>query len=307
MIAELTDAGTVATIEAALSRHLHRRWRVESVTDLAERSSHPAVVFAGPTLSVFAKLAHSSEQLADELAGLELLATAAGVRVPAPIGPGWLELPGGAAVLLAEALPERAPVQRCRADWESIGRTLARIHLVGADHFGLDRDGWFGPLRQDNRCVRSNTWADFYAERRLVPWLATATAAGNLPADILPRLQLLIERLPDLIGPEPTPCLLHGDAQHHNFVSTPSGAVVIDPSPYFGHPELDLALLDYFVPVPPETFAAYTEIRPIPDGFTERIELWRVFAYLAILTADGASSWGRSFIDRLSGALARYT
>ena len=62
----------------------------------------------------------------------------------------------------------------------------------------------------------------------------------------------IAERLPDLCGPEPRPALLHGDAQQHNFISTPAGAVVIDACPYFGHPEADLAQLGFFQPVPAE-------------------------------------------------------
>jgi fructosamine-3-kinase len=100
--------------------------------------------------------------------------------------------------------------------------------------------------------------------------------------------------------------LLHGDAQHHNFVSTPVGAVVIDPSPYFGHPEVDLALLDYFTPVPDVTFAAYREIQPIAPDFAVRRELWRIPAYLAILIVDADSDFGRTFTARLAAALDRY-
>ena len=62
-------------------------------------------------------------------------------------------------------------------------------------------------------------------------------------------------RLPALTGPEPRPSLLHGDAQPNNFVSTPAGASSSTGLPYFGHPEADLALVDYFQPVPDEVFA----------------------------------------------------
>lgn len=115
-----------------------------------------------------------------------------------------------------------------------------------------------------------------------------------------------MQRLPELAGPDPGPHLLHGDAQHHNFLSTDVGAVVIDASPYFGHPEIDLALLDYFTTVPPESWSAYNEIRPIDPGFEQRRELWRVFAYLGILTVDSDTAFGRSFRPRLQAALDRY-
>lgn len=45
---------------------------------------------------------------------------------------------------------------------------------------------------------------------------------------------------------------------------------MIDVTPYFGHPEVDLALVDYFSPVDPELFRAYAEIAPIDVGFAGR-------------------------------------
>jgi fructosamine-3-kinase len=302
----LAEPSTVADVEAAVSRHRHRRWRVESLTDVGDRSSHPAVVYHGSDLSVFAKLAEAPEQLVDELAGLALLGDTADVLVPTPIGQGWLLRPDGSAMLLTEGLSERVPDRRTPADWEAIGHTLARIHLVRGDKFGLGRDGWFGPLRQPNQPVPTNTWSEFYAARRILPWLATSRDSNRLPAEVATRVERLVGRLPELVGPEPEPRLLHGDAQHHNFISTAAGAVVIDASPYYGHPEVDLALLDYFAPVPPETWTAYAEIAPISDSFAERRELWRIFAYLAVLTVDGQSSWGRQFLGRLVAALDSY-
>lgn len=82
--------------------------------------------------------------------------------------------------------------------------------------------------------------------------------------------------------------------------------MVIDVAPYFGHPELDLALVDYFDPVPNIVFEAYEEIIPIEPGFAERRELWRVFAYLAVVTVDGDKPFGRRILSRLVDAVRTY-
>jgi fructosamine-3-kinase len=310
----LTAPAARSAIEAAVSGHLGRGWHVDHTTDLAERASHPAMILRGDGLAVFAKLMSgpgARTQVSAELADLNLIGTLAGVAVPRMVGLGSVDLgsvdlPDGSSVLLFEALDERAPDERTQADWESIGRTLARIHSVHGDRFGLDHNGFFGPLTQDNSPTLGGTWGDFYRERRLLPTLATAVAAGSLDPDIAIRVERLADRLAAFAGPEPRPSLLHGDAQHHNFVSTPAGAVVIDPSPYFGHPELDLALLGYFTPVPNATFAAYAEVQPIAADFEERRELWRIFAYLAVLSVDPGGDFGRSFIPKLTAALDRY-
>lgn len=256
--------------------------------------------------AVFAKLAAPDEaesQVDSELAGLRLIGDA-GVRVPVPIGSGRVDLPDGSAVVLFEAIEERT--DRSTEDWQAIGRALATLHGITGESYGATADGFFGPLRLANAPVDSNTWAEFYAVRRVDPYLRTARDAGSIGAATVAKVEALLGRLPERSGPEPGPRLLHGDAQHHNFLSTDAGAVVIDASPYFGHPEIDLALLDYFSPVPPETWSAYEEIRPIDVGFDQRRELWRVFAYLGILTVDAAAEFGRSFRTRLQNALDRY-
>lgn len=303
----LLQPTTRRAIEAAVTAHLGRRWRVESWTDLADRASHPAMVLRGGDFGVFAKLATGSAAVAEidsELAGLRLIDCRSEAAVPVPITGGRLDLQDRSVVVIFEALDER--IEREPADWRAIGRTLALLHEVEGDTYGEADDGFFGQLHQDNRPVASNRWADFYAVRRILPWLRTAYDAGAINADTVTRVERLVDRLPEFTGPEPGPRLLHGDAQHHNFVSTSTGAVVIDASPYFGHPEIDLALLDYFRPVPPETWAAYQENRPIDPGFAERRELWRVFGYLGVLTVDADSDFGRPFLGRLHSALDHY-
>ena len=219
------------------------------------------------------------EQFTAELAGLRLLSRAA--PVPVPVASGLAETPAGA-LLLYEALPERPPEAREPRDWRSIGQVLATVHQTRHERFGLDGPrGFFGPLPQDNRPVPANRWADFYRERRLGPMLRVAVDSGYLPPALAAGVEEVAERLPALAGPEPLPSLLHGDAQQNNFVSTPAGAVVIDPAPYFGHPEVDLALVDYFQPVPDEVFRAYRDIAPVDPGFAGRRELWLAVARLA--------------------------
>jgi len=82
--------------------------------------------------------------------------------------------------------------------------------------------------------------------------------------------------------------------------------VMVDASPHFGHSEVDLALVDYFSPVPDDLFDAYREVAQIDSGFLARRELWRVFAYLAVVTVDGANPFGQRFLMRLTDAVERY-
>ena len=299
----------LAAIERAASAHRGHRWASHGFTSLDDRASHPCGILRGTPFSVFAKLgraADAAEKFTVELAGLWLLRQAAGVRVPVPVAAGLAETESGT-LLLYEALPERPPKARERQDWRSIGQVLAALHQAGHARFGLDGPrGFFGPLPQDNRPVPANTWAEFYRQRRLGPMLRAAVDSGHLPAALAAGVEQIAARLPDLAGPDPRPSLLHGDAQQNNFVSTAAGAVVIDPAPYFGHPEADLALVDYFQPVPDEVFDAYRDIAPVDRGFAERRELWRLHAYLAVVAVEGPGPFGRRYLDRLAAAVRSY-
>jgi fructosamine-3-kinase len=83
---------------------------------------------------------------------------------------------------------------------------LAGLHQVYDTRFGLDRFDWlFGPLPQNNRPVASNRWADFYAERRLLPQLRRAVDSGHLPPGLAADVERLTGRLPVLCGPRATP------------------------------------------------------------------------------------------------------
>jgi protein-ribulosamine 3-kinase len=283
-------------VEQIVSRHIGRKWRVVDVRDLHDFASHPSAILSDGSYSVFVKLseaAHGLEQFEVELAGLRFLAERAGVLTPAPIDNVVVE---GGVIMVLEAVQA---VDRAAREWRQIGQALARIHQIKWDRCGFERQGYFGPLYQDNRPVRE--WLTFYTERRLWPRLMGAIDSGHLPSAVIRQVERLIQRLPGLDLPEIVPCLLHGDAQQNNFISTERGAMVIDPAIYYGNPEMDLAYIDYFQPVPEDVFMGYREEMPIEPGFSERRELWRIPAYLAVVTVGGSS-----ILDRLTLAVQKY-
>ncbi len=255
---------------------------------MAEFACHPSAILSDGSYAVFAKLSEAAngfEQFEVELAGLRLLSELAGVLTPTPIG--ILPVTGGT-ILLLEAVQA---VDRAPRHWRQIGHTLALIHRIKGDRFGLETQGYFGPLHQDNTPMSG--WPAFYAERRLWPGLRTAIDSGYMPPGVIRQVEKLISRLPELCGPEIAPVLLHGDAQQNNFISTEMGAVVIDPAVSYGNPEVDLASVDYFQAVPQDVFDGYAEELPIDAGFRERRDLWRVWGYLAAVAVEGPSHLGR--------------
>ncbi len=283
-------------IEQIVSEHLGRKWTLKHARNMAEFACHPSAILSDGSYSVFAKFseaANGMEQFEIELAGLRFLTERSGVLTPTSIG--ISQVPGGS-ILVLEAVKA---VDRTPRHWRQIGQTLARIHQIKGGRFGFEKHGYFGPLYQDN--TQMNDWPTFYAERRLQPGLRLAIDSGNMPPDVIRQVERLISRLPELCGPEVTPSLLHGDAQQNNYISTDAGVVVIDPAVYFGHPEMDLAYIDYFQATPEDVFEGYKDALPIDPGFAERRDLWRVWGYLAAVTVEGSIH-----LSRLTGAIRKY-
>ena len=74
----------------------------------------------------------------------------------------------------------------------------------------------------------------------------------------------------------------------------------IDPKHvYYGHPEMDLAYIDHFQPVPNDVFVGYQEELPNDSGFRERRDLWRIYGYLAVVE-------GATHLTKLINAVEKY-
>jgi fructosamine-3-kinase len=283
-------------VEALVSDYRGNKWEAKEFRDMNEFSSHPSAILSDGSYSVFVKLstaANGLEQFETELAGLRFLSELAGILIPTPIGNLSVE---GAVIMVLEGVQA---VERTRRHWRQIGQTLAQIHRIKGKQFGLEKHNYFGPLYQDNRPLAD--WPTFYAERRLWPRFMGAINSGNMPTNIIHLIEKLINRLPEICGPDIIPTLLHGDAQQNNFISTETGAVVIDPAIYYGHPEMDLAYVDYFQPVPDDVLNTYGEELPIDPGFPERRDLWRIYGYLATVEVEG-----RTYLPKLINAVRKY-
>lgn len=201
-------------------------------------------------------------------------------------GLGWLREPGVVPVPAVLAVsdggdgsPPRLVLEwideggRGSAAGEAVlGRALAQLHRVGAPSFG----------REDRRTTGSRalpndpceTWVEFYGERRLGVLLRMASDQGALPGSALSKLDRVIDRLPEVGGPNEPPARLHGDLWAGNRLIDVDGVSwLIDPACHGGHREYDLAMMRLFGGFGSECFDAYADEGPLADGWEQRVPL----------------------------------
>jgi len=205
--------------------------------------------------------------------GLRWLADAmatGGAPVPEPIA----VLPGLLALQWLEAAPPSA------AAAARFGRELAATHASGADGFGAPWPGFIGSLPQDNGPGAS--WPQWFAQRRLLPYLRLAADRGALNDGDVAMVETLVNRIDRFGDPADRPSRLHGDLWPGNLLWTEDRVWLIDPAAHGGHRETDLAQLALFGGAPhlDLILAAYHETAPLSDGWRERIPLHQLHLLL---------------------------
>lgn len=177
----------------------------------------------------------------------------------------------------ALVLEELAADSALAGAWGSLGEALARLHAVHGSHYGWDADYAFGPVAIENGL--SGDWPEFWAARRLLVHLP------HVSAPIARRLEALAADLPHRLPRRPPASLLHGDLWGGNILA--AGGVVtglIDPACYFGHGEVDIAMLGLFDRPGAAFFDAYGALEP---GCEARLTLYRLWPALVHLRLFG--------------------
>ncbi|HTF12354.1 MAG TPA: fructosamine kinase family protein [Asanoa sp.] len=221
----------------------------------------------------------------------------------------WLRTPDGPPLpeVLA-ALPELLGLEWLDAGEptgegaERFGRQLAIMHRAGAPAFGAQWPGFIGALTQDNT-PSAQPWPQWFAERRLQPYLRLSADGGALLAADVEATERLIDRIEVYGGAEP-PSRIHGDLWPGNLYWAGDGrAWLIDPAAHGGHRETDLAQLALFGGAPElaRIIDAYREEWPLADGWRQRVPLHQLHLLLVHTALFGSAyrSAVRQAVDTL--------
>lgn len=231
--------------------------------------------------SVFAKVHPDAPEgmFASEAHGLGLLRRGP-LRVPAVLAQ-------SRDFLVLEDLGAELPNQ---GHDEALGHGLAKLHQERAELAGCRgrAGGFIATLAIDNS---TEDWASFYVRR-----LQSLVRRAGLDTARAARFESLRGRLRSLLQGAPI-ALLHGDLWRGNVHTDGSGSpCLVDPSAYYGDPEVDLAMMRLFGGFSQRVFDAYDESSPPRAGRSIRQTVYQLYPVLVHLVL-----FGGGYVEQLDG------
>jgi protein-ribulosamine 3-kinase len=208
-----------------------------------------------------------------EAQALEVIRATQTVRVPAVVALGdWL---------VTEWI-EPAPMTRTA--WEKLGGQLAEMHRHQSPQFGWQASNYIGSLPQSNSW--SADWTEFWRDQRIIPQIEGLGTAHRQRVD-----KLLLHAADELAaGNHEGASLLHGDLWGGNIHGAEHGdAAVIDPSSYYGHREVDLAMAALFGGFDPCFYEAYNAAWPLERGYDRRRLFYQLYYMLVHVNLFGGA------------------
>jgi fructosamine-3-kinase len=225
-----------------------------------------------------------------EAAGLHALRATGTVAVPEVIR-------GSAAGLVLEWIEEG---RRTAPSDAALGHELAALHRVTGPYFGgLDGapGGYLGSQPVD--LTPTARWPEFFVERRVRPLTIRAVELGRLDRSAVALADRVARRADGLCGPPEPPALLHGDLWGGNrLVDVKGRNWLIDPAVYWGHREVDLAMMQLFGGFGQSTYDVYDEAFPLAEGWRDRVA-WYQLPPLLVHAILFGGSYGAAALDVL--------
>lgn len=216
-----------------------------------------------------------------EAHGLNLLRAASTFKVPAVVLCGKFK---STSYLLLEYVEKGLPKPFF---WQHFGNALAAQHKHTNEKFGLEHDNYIGSLYQSN--VQKDNWVDFFANERLVPLVSMAHEKGKIDLNTVKAFEKLCFKLPEIFPAEP-PALLHGDLWSGNYLCTiNSEPCIYDPAVYYGHREMDIAMMQLFGGFHSDCLKAYQENYPLESGWKQRVDICNLYPLLVHVLLFGGS------------------
>lgn len=232
--------------------------------------------------------------LQKEANGLEILDQKTNFTIPKVLGHGFID---EKQYLLMSYVNS---ANTGRNFWTDFGVKLAEMHKVSNQKFGFFEDNFIGSLTQKN--TQENSWNDFFGKHRIMHQVKLGVDRNIFDKSLIAISEKLIDQLNQLFPTEP-PALLHGDLWSGNYMIDDNGdPCLIDPAVYFGHREMDIAMMHLFGGFDHRLFGAYNEVFPLEKGWKSRVQLCNLYPTLV-----HANLFGGHYASQSQRIISKYT
>lgn len=168
---------------------------------------------------------------------------------------------------------------------ENFAKSLVKLHQNTNHYFGFETNNYIGNLPQIN--TPEKNWTEFYIQNRLQYQINLG--GQNIPSKLKNDFEKLFLKLSDIL-PDEKPSLLHGDLWSGNhFYNTQGQAVIFDPAVYYGHREVDLAMMSLFGGFDAKIYTIYNELFPLEENWKNRLKIYQLYPLLVHFNLFGAS------------------
>ena len=232
-----------------------------------------------------------------ETRGLKLLSQVKnGPRIPKPLAVQSVSRP---TFILLEYIESSSEDENFA---EQLALSLAELHRMSQEHYGLDHDNYIGSTPQKNALEKDGIV--FFREQRIDFQRKLARRSGLLPVAIDKKLDSLCDDLGKFLNISgEKPALIHGDLWSGNYFPDSDGKpCIFDPAVYYGLREADLAMTELFGRLPQKFYDVYQEVFPINPGYEERKDLFNLYHLLNHLNI-----FGSSYLSSVERVVKRYT
>ncbi|AXE20931.1 ketosamine-3-kinase [Runella rosea] len=281
--------------ESILFETFGKAVEVNDARFVAGGSINTAARVLTPEGTFFVKFNHAEKEdmFEKEARGLALLRNTNAIHIPEVYGYGKN---GGRAYLIQEFVENGGQHPNF---WRTFGQSLAKLHSHTQPFFGLNFDNYLGSLEQNNTFYENGI--DFFVEKRLRPQAGLALYNNLIGAELYNRLERFYPLLKNLL-PTEAPALIHGDLWSGNFLINEHGRVsLVDPAPYYGYREAELAFTHLFGGFDDEFYENYQESFPFEPHFEARIPIYNLYPLLVHVNL-----FGRSYLPPIERLIKRY-
>jgi fructosamine-3-kinase len=189
-------------------------------------------------------------------------------------------------------------VNRVKDFFSLFGKGFSLLHRTTADSFGFFENNYIGSTLQVNipKGKENVSWPEFYLNNRILFQYRLAEKNGYGTEELRKVISIIEMKIFDLLnGSQEPPSLLHGDLWSGNFLIDENGtACLIDPAVYYGHREADLAMTRLFGGFDIDFYESYQYHFPLPDGYPERENIYKLYHALNHLNLFGKGYYNQT-------------